>query len=104
MPDHQSHELGADEGTAPEPLAPTRRVSRPRPTPAAPVLAARPEPHSILPSRQPFFGREDELAQVARTLLPEHVGWGIVLDGPGGIGKTALALEAAHRAPASNSR
>ncbi len=40
------------------------------------------------------------MASIANALQPEHVGWGVVLDGPGGIGKTALALQAAHRAPA----
>ena len=64
-------------------------------TPAAPNA-----PHSTLPSRRSFFGRVNELADVARFLQPDYKGWGVVLDGPGGIGKTSLAVEAAHRAPA----
>jgi tetratricopeptide (TPR) repeat protein/predicted phosphodiesterase len=56
--------------------------------------------HSTLPSRRPFFGREKELEAIAKFLMPEYKGWGVVLQGPGGLGKTSLALEAAHLAPA----
>jgi tetratricopeptide (TPR) repeat protein len=55
--------------------------------------------NSTLPGRRPFFGRTDELAKIAKYLQPGFTGWGVVLDGPGGMGKTALALEAAHLAP-----
>ena len=57
-------------------------------------------PYSTLPRQTAFFGRTMELAFVAHCLQPAFKGWGVVLDGPGGIGKTALAIEAAHRAPA----
>lgn len=94
--------LQSDHGTAPilipyYPLNPSAGTSppAPQPSPASPHL-----PHSTLPTRRPFFGRESELEAVARFLQPDFKGWGVVLDGPGGIGKTALALEAAHRAPA----
>lgn len=72
--------------------------------PSRPSLAAGggPMPHSTLPSRRPFFGRRADLDTVAKALHPDHVGWGIVIDGPGGMGKTALAVEAAHRAPAEH--
>ncbi|GAB6141738.1 hypothetical protein JCM14076_24670 [Methylosoma difficile] len=56
--------------------------------------------HSTLPPRQPFFGRTEELGKIAAYLQADFRGWGVVLDGPGGIGKTALAVEAAYRAPA----
>ncbi len=59
-------------------------------------------PSPTLPPRRPFFGRATELDTIANYLRPDHVGWGVVLDGPGGIGKTALALEAAYRAPAEH--
>jgi hypothetical protein len=94
-------ELEDDQGTPPEPIA-----ARAKPTPvvAAPAEAISPAlgPHSTLPARRPFFGRSNELEKVAKYLLPEDRSWGVVLDGPGGVGKTALALEAAHRAPAEH--
>jgi MoxR-like ATPase len=42
------------------------------------------------------------LETIAKYLQPGHVGWSVVLDGPDGIGKTALALEAAYLAPAEH--
>ncbi|HEX8181118.1 MAG TPA: tetratricopeptide repeat protein [Pyrinomonadaceae bacterium] len=50
-----------------------------------------------LPRRAPFFGRDKEMAIVMRALGPEDRTWGILLDGIGGIGKSALAVEAAYR-------
>lgn len=46
-----------------------------------------------------FIGRETELAQVNRILLPyPHSQYAIVtIDGGGGVGKSALALEIAHQ-------
>jgi tetratricopeptide (TPR) repeat protein len=54
-------------------------------------------PHN-LPTLQPFFGRDGELKKIAEALLPENRGWGVLIDGPGGIGKTSLALRAAYAA------
>jgi tetratricopeptide (TPR) repeat protein len=51
-------------------------------------------PHN-LPALQPFFGREDELAKIADALEPERRTWGAIIDGPGGMGKTSLAVRAA---------
>jgi hypothetical protein len=51
-----------------------------------------------LPPRRPFFGREKELAIIAEALDPKSNGWGVLIDGPGGIGKTALAIRAGHLA------
>jgi nucleoside phosphorylase/tetratricopeptide (TPR) repeat protein len=51
---------------------------------------------SMLPSQLYFFGREKELAIIADALSPESRGWGALIDGPGGIGKTALAIRAGH--------
>lgn len=50
-----------------------------------------------LPRRQAFFGRVSEIDKVMRTIGPEQT-WGIVIDGIGGIGKSAIAIEAAYRA------
>lgn len=109
IPDYDHFHLREDQGTAPEPVtyrprktaAGTAQVGtqpkQPAPNPAGTRL-----PHSTLPARRPFFGRDTELAAVAKFLQPDFKGWGVVLDGPGGIGKTALALEAAHRAPAQH--
>jgi tetratricopeptide (TPR) repeat protein len=53
-----------------------------------------------LPRLLPFFGRVDELKTIADALAPEARGWGVLIDGPGGIGKTALAIHAAELVPA----
>jgi hypothetical protein len=109
VPDGHNLVLASEEATAPEQIPLNRRATDARPAPgnltepsaSASYTAAPPlKPHSTLPARRPFFGRTKELARAAACLEPEHRGWGLVIDGPGGIGKTALALEAAHRAPA----
>jgi len=104
VPDQERAELEGDEGTAPEPMVVRPRIvgtpsAKAAPTIPAPMAAI---PHSTLPARRPFFGRTKELETIAKYLLPEDRSWGVVLDGPGGMGKTALALEAAHRAPAEH--
>lgn len=55
-------------------------------------------PHN-LPSLQPFFGREEELRKIADALHSESRTWGALIDGPGGMGKTSLAVRAAYDAP-----
>src|SRR5262249_56389337 len=55
-------------------------------------------PHN-LPSLQPFFGRENELERIADALDPESRTWGALIDGPGGMGKTSLAVRAAYDCP-----
>jgi tetratricopeptide (TPR) repeat protein len=112
IPDQEHAELDDDEGTSAEPVAVRSRAGG---TPPARATIATVEsiqatstasgvvaPHSTLPARRPFFGRAKDLKKVAKYLLPEDRSWGVVLDGPGGVGKTALALEAAHRAPAEH--
>jgi tetratricopeptide (TPR) repeat protein len=64
-----------------------------------PGFPARQQRRAELPARKPFFGREAELAKIADALDPDSRGWGVLIDGPGGIGKTALAVEAGHLAP-----
>lgn len=53
-----------------------------------------------LPRLQYFFGREAELKKVADSLAEDARGWGALIDGPGGIGKTSLAIRAAELVPA----
>lgn len=62
--------------------APTRRVSTVIP--------------NNLPRLEPFFGREKELAAIREALDPESRTWGALIDGPGGMGKTSLAVRAAY--------
>lgn len=54
---------------------------------------------NTLPQQPYFFGRVEELAKIAEALSPESLNFCILIDGPGGIGKTALAIKAAHDAP-----
>ncbi|MDA1053157.1 MAG: AAA family ATPase [Planctomycetota bacterium] len=49
-----------------------------------------------LPRLQSFFGREKELATIREALDPESRTWGALIDGPGGMGKTSLAVRAAY--------
>lgn len=58
--------------------------------------AAAPPPHNLPPQSTPFVGREVELAEIASYLnnLDAQL---LTLVGPGGIGKTRLALQAAAR-------
>lgn len=61
------------------------------------------QPHTTikhnLPKLQPFFGRADELQKIAEALEPTNRTWGALIDGPGGMGKTSLAVRAAYDAP-----
>ncbi len=67
--------------------------------PVAPeiVQAFAPKIPDNLPRPAPFFGRHKEMDTVLRALSSEDRTWGILVDGIGGIGKTALAVEAAYR-------
>ncbi len=52
-----------------------------------------------LPRLQYFFGREEDLKKIADALAEDARGWGALIDGPGGIGKTSLAIRAAELVP-----
>lgn len=69
-------------------------------SPSPPGRGARGEGKNTLPRLGFFIGREKELAVIAEALAPEARTWGALIDGPGGIGKTALAVKAAHDASA----
>lgn len=68
-----------------------------QPLEAQDVPALAPQIPNNLPRRVPFFGRDKEMEIVLRALSPDDRTWGVLVDGIGGIGKTALATEAAHR-------
>jgi predicted ATPase/DNA-binding CsgD family transcriptional regulator len=56
---------------------------------------AEPDSGSALPvARSAFVGREDELAELARLIAQSRL---VSLTGPGGAGKTRLAIEVLHR-------
>jgi len=55
-------------------------------------------PRSNLPTIQRFFGRDTELAEPIPDLHPDATGWGALIDGPGGMGKTTLAIRTAELA------
>lgn len=55
-----------------------------------------------MPQQPFFFGRTKELTSVAQAISPEARTWGVLIDGPGGIGKTALAVRAGYLAPAED--
>ncbi|WP_258193256.1 AfsR/SARP family transcriptional regulator [Streptomyces sp. MA5143a] len=76
---------------APDPEPPSTRL----------VLAETPRPAQLPPVARGFVGRSRELEQLAR-LLTENDPRGastpiVVVDGPAGVGKSAFALELAHR-------
>lgn len=60
--------------------------------PALRTLTA--QPHNLPPQPTPFVGREEELAQISAQLADPACRL-LTLIGPGGIGKTRLALQAA---------
>jgi tetratricopeptide (TPR) repeat protein len=49
------------------------------------------------PDYEDFIGREAEIKKVMEQLHPDSRPWIVTIDGIGGIGKSALALEIAHR-------
>ncbi len=72
---------------------------RPAPVDSAPAVAPEAHPSPTLPtSTSPLLGRQRELAEVERSLRSSRV---VTVTGPGGIGKTHLALTVANRAQTS---
>ncbi len=77
-------------------LAPSFPSGRSVPLLSSPVRTSIP---NNLPPLPYFFGREKELATIADALHPESRTWGVLIDGPGGMGKTSLAIRAAECVP-----
>ncbi|MFI7421838.1 BTAD domain-containing putative transcriptional regulator [Nonomuraea sp. NPDC049684] len=88
-----AEELGLD--PSPELAALHRAILRHDPSLAAPPPAADPGPPTNLPAPlTPLVGRDADLAEVAALLADSRL---VTLTGPGGVGKTRLALAAARR-------
>jgi len=96
-PDNLAHKVVSSIGGLAKKLS-----SKPSPESSAPIPFSLTRPTgSTLPNQPYFFGRERELAIIADAISPESRTWGALIDGPGGIGKTALAIRAGHLAPTS---
>jgi len=65
-------------------------------SPSQPATTSTP---NNLPRLQSFFGRAEELKQIAEALDHKSRTWGSLIDGPGGMGKTSLAIRAAYDCP-----
>ena len=90
-------ELGVDPEAETVALAETIRRGQVE-IPKAPTPHAFAPRHNLPPQPTPFVGREQELAEIRELLLNEATCRLLTLVGPGGIGKTRLALEAASAA------
>ncbi len=78
-------------------LAILRGEAAPEPAPAPSAPAAVPRATNLPAPLTSFVGREEELEQVGKQLGETRL---VTLTGPGGAGKTRLAMEAATRWPA----
>jgi Bacterial transcriptional activator domain len=101
--DHLADELGLDPGPAlrelqarilvQDPsLAPASAPSRPAPVPAGGTVAAPVTAGNLRELLGRFVGRDAELAQLREAVRSSRL---VTLTGPGGAGKTRLAVEAA---------
>lgn len=65
-------------------------------SPHPPIAVSPTQPHNLPTSTTPFVGREVELANLAQLLADPQVRL-VTITGPGGMGKTSLALAAAAK-------
>lgn len=80
--------------------AQTVHIYQTAPNPQSSIENRKSPTGNTLPQLGFFVGREKELDIIKSALAPDSRTWGALIDGPGGIGKTALAIKAAHDAPA----
>lgn len=109
--DTDYHLKDSSDATKPQPLTLLNPVDHHAP-PTPPVVAVAPPPapsappvrtcRSTLSNQSHFFGRAKELELIADAIHPAARTWGALIDGPGGIGKTALAIRAGQLAPAAD--
>lgn len=101
--------VGKDEAGCLEALLQGIQPLEPRVKPTFPATAKPPvfppvkPPASAIPHNLPrlpfFFGRDKELKTIADALSPKTRTWGVLIDGPGGMGKTSLAIRSAELCP-----
>ncbi|RAY11066.1 AfsR/SARP family transcriptional regulator [Actinomadura craniellae] len=87
-------ELGLDPG--PELAALHQAILTQDPALDAPAAGARPRTNLHAPA-SPLIGRDDAVTEICARLAAEATGRLVTLTGPGGVGKTRLAVEAAGR-------
>ena len=92
--------LQAELGIEPEPettalFEAIRGGTTGQPAPALPFSLSQSPAHNLPPDPTPFIGREPELAQIAERLADPACRLLTIL-GPGGMGKTRLAIQAAR--------
>ena len=77
-------------------IEPIARTARPAPATALPALSPAPPPPRLPPQLTPFVGRNEEVTLLVERLRDPACRL-LTLVGPGGIGKTRLAVEVAQR-------
>jgi tetratricopeptide (TPR) repeat protein len=85
----------------PHPIGSQRKLGKMAPPTYSALPAAAVHDHVSARSNLPrlpygFFGRDDELKKILDSLASTARTWGALIDGAGGIGKTALAVRAAE--------
>lgn len=73
-------------------VAPTAPVQAETPPPTRPEIAI----HNLPTDPLPFVGRKQEIVELTQLLLAESECRLLTIVGPGGMGKTRLAIETAH--------